>query len=86
MTNMRGAAPADTRLNDLVEQRFPLLPRSKPVCRSLTDRIDRVRRQADLASQHTDDALLRAAEAHNLVACGVPIDKKLSMLRGSRWW
>jgi len=64
-------------LNDLVEQRFPLLPRSKPVCRSLTDRLDRVRRQADLASQHTDDALLRAAEAHNLAAlilsdCGMP--------------
>ena len=76
-TNTRGSAPTDTRLNDLVEQRFPLLPRRKPVCRSLTDRIDRVRRQADLASQHTDDALLRAAEAHNLAAlivsdCGMP--------------
>lgn len=77
MMNMRGSAPVDTRLNDLVEQRFPLLPRSKPVCRSLTDRIDRVRRQADLASQHTDDSLLRAAEAQNLAAlivsdCGMP--------------
>jgi hypothetical protein len=51
-----------------VQQRFPLLPRSKPVCRSLTDRVDRVRRQADLASQRTDEALLRAAEAHNLAA------------------
>lgn len=64
-------------IHDLVAQRFPLLPRSKPVCRSLTDRIDRVRRQADLASQHTDDSLLRAAEAHNLAAlilsdCGMP--------------
>ncbi len=64
-------------IHDLVEQRFPLLPRSKPVCRSLTERIDRVRRQADLASQHTDDSLLRAAEAHNLAAliasdCGMP--------------
>ncbi|MBV9143818.1 MAG: hypothetical protein JO115_23355 [Pseudonocardiales bacterium] len=71
------SAPANPRLNSLVEQRFPLLPRSKPVCRSLTDRIDRVRRQADLASQHTDDSLLRAAEAHNLAAliasdCGMP--------------
>ncbi|MGQ0774862.1 MAG: hypothetical protein ACT4NY_10685 [Pseudonocardiales bacterium] len=70
---------SETQVNihDLVQQRFPLLPRSKPVCRSLTDRIDRVRRQADLASQHTDDALLRAAEAHNLAAliasdCGMP--------------
>jgi hypothetical protein len=68
---------ADIRLNDLVEQWFPLLPRSKPVCRSLTDRLDRVRRQADLASQHTDDALRRAAEAHNLAAlilsdCAMP--------------
>jgi hypothetical protein len=55
-------------IHDLVKQRFPLLPRSKPVCRSLTDRINRVHRQADLASQHTDDSLLRAAEAHNLAA------------------
>ncbi|MGH3815414.1 MAG: hypothetical protein ACRDUV_23685 [Pseudonocardiaceae bacterium] len=64
-------------IRDLVEQRFPLLPRSKPVCRSLTDRIDRVGRQADLASHHTDDSLLHAAEAHNLAAlivsdCGMP--------------
>ncbi|MGH3936272.1 MAG: hypothetical protein ACRDS1_15065 [Pseudonocardiaceae bacterium] len=55
----------------------PLLPRSKPVCRSLTERLDRVRRQADLASQHTEDSLGRAAEAHNLAAlivsdCGMP--------------
>lgn len=71
------SAPAGTRLNSLVEQRFPLLPRSKPVCRSLTERIDRVRRQTDLASQHAEDSLLRAAEAHNLAAlivsdCGMP--------------
>lgn len=76
-TNTPGSAPPDTRLNDLVKQWFPLLPRSKPVCRPLTDRIDRVRRQADLASQHTDESLLRAAEAHNLAAliasdCGMP--------------
>ncbi|MGQ0777843.1 MAG: hypothetical protein ACT4NY_26110 [Pseudonocardiales bacterium] len=68
---------ADTHLNDLVEQRFPLLPRSRPVCRSLTERLERVRRHADLASRHTDDALLRAAEAHNLAAlitsdCAMP--------------
>lgn len=77
MTNMRGWAPAATRLNDLVEQRFPLLPRSKPVCRSLSDRLDRVRHQADRASQHTDNVLLHAAEAHNLAAlivsdCAMP--------------
>ncbi len=72
-----GSTPAGTRLNALVEQWFPLLPRSKPVCRSLTERLDRVRRQADLASQHTEDSLRRAAEAHNLAAlivsdCGMP--------------
>jgi hypothetical protein len=76
-TNMPGSPPVDTYLTDLVAQWFPLLPRSKPVCRALPDRIDRVRRQADLASQHTDDSLLRAAEAHNLAAliasdCAMP--------------
>ncbi|MGH3992652.1 MAG: hypothetical protein ACRDSN_09345, partial [Pseudonocardiaceae bacterium] len=41
-----GSTPAGTRLNVLVEQWFPLLPRSKPVCRSLIERLDRVRRQS----------------------------------------
>lgn len=68
---------AEISLNGMVQQRFPLLPRSKPVCRSLTNRIDRVRHLVQLASRNTDDALLRAAEVHNLAAliasdCGMP--------------
>ncbi|GAA4731321.1 hypothetical protein [Phytohabitans rumicis] len=58
-------------------ERFPLVPRRKPVCRSLADRVDRVRHLADLASHAHDEPLRRGAEAHNLAAliasdCGLP--------------
>jgi hypothetical protein len=62
---------------EIASRWFPLVPRPKPVCRSLEERINRVQNQAQLASQQTPDSLVRAAEAHNLAAliasdCGLP--------------
>jgi hypothetical protein len=51
-----------------VARRFPLVPRPRAVCRSLEQRVARVRDRVHLAAQRTDDALLRAAEALNLAA------------------
>lgn len=69
------AATAD--LQAVMAQRFPLIPRPKPVCPAFAARVARVRDLARLADQHTGDALVRAAEAHNLAAlitsdCGMP--------------
>lgn len=64
-------------LDELTARRFPLVPRRKPACAPLTDRIRRVHQQAERASRHTDTSLLHAAEAHNLAAlilsdCAMP--------------
>jgi hypothetical protein len=66
-----------TQLEDLAARRFPLLPRTKPACRSLDERVGRVRAQAYAASRLGDDSLLKAAEALNFAAliysdCGMP--------------
>ncbi|MFI6634269.1 hypothetical protein ACIBI7_35770 [Nonomuraea fuscirosea] len=60
-----------------VTRRFPLVPRSRAVCRSLEQRVARVRDRAHLAAQRGDEAVLRAAEAFNVAAliasdCGLP--------------
>lgn len=60
----------------MMAQRFPLVPRTKPACRALEVRVARVRHLAHLAGQRTDEALVRAGEAHNLTAliisdCGI---------------
>jgi hypothetical protein len=65
------------KLHDMMAQRFPLIPRTKPACRALEVRVARVRDLARLADQRTDESLVRAAEAHNLTAlilsdCGLP--------------
>jgi hypothetical protein len=67
-----------TQLEDLAARRFPLLPRTKPVCRSLDERVGRVRAQAYAASRLGDDSLLKAAEASNFAAlilsdCAMPV-------------
>ncbi|MGH3856756.1 MAG: hypothetical protein ACRDR6_25380 [Pseudonocardiaceae bacterium] len=64
-------------LHDMMAQRFPLVPHTKPACRALAVRVARVRRLAHLASQRTDESLVRGGEAHNLTAliisdCGMP--------------
>jgi hypothetical protein len=64
-------------LHAMAAERFPLLPLPKPVCRALETRIALVRECADMASQGTEDPLVRAAEAQNLAAliasdCGLP--------------
>ncbi len=64
-------------LRAMAADRFPLLPRAKPVCRALETRVARVRELARLASHRTEESLVRAAEAHNLAAliasdCGLP--------------
>lgn len=68
-----------------VARRFPLVPRPRAVCRSLEQRVARVRDRAHLAAQRGDDALLRAAEAFNVAAliaadCGLP-----ELARGLCW-
>jgi hypothetical protein len=55
-------------LADLLQRRFPLVPRTKPICRPLETRVARVRHLTHLAAQPTEDPLTRAAEAHNLAA------------------
>ncbi|TDB99743.1 hypothetical protein E1267_36595 [Nonomuraea longispora] len=60
-----------------VARRFPLVPRPRAVCRSIEQRVARVRDRAHLAAQRGDDAVLRAAEAFNMAAliatdCGLP--------------
>ncbi|MGI9003097.1 MAG: hypothetical protein ACR2GH_15810 [Pseudonocardia sp.] len=61
----------------MMAQQFPLVPHTKPVCRALEVRVARVRHLANLASQRSDESLIRAGEAHNLTAliisdCGIP--------------
>jgi len=61
----------------LVASRFPLVPRDRPPCPALDARIAQVAALADQAAQGGDDALVCAAEAHNLGAliasdCGLP--------------
>lgn len=61
----------------ILGRRFPLLPRPKPPCGSLTNRLDRLHRKAGLAREQDSDALLHAAEALNLAAliasdCAMP--------------
>ncbi|MBT8227338.1 MAG: hypothetical protein HKP61_05390 [Dactylosporangium sp.] len=68
MTTNAETTTVHRSLGDLAAQRFPLVPRRKPACPPLIDRIGRVRHQADLASQRTAESLLRAAEAHDLTA------------------
>ena len=71
--------PATTRpapeLTDLAARRFPLLPRSKPLCRSLPERVERVRQNAETAQHHR--SIDHAAKALNLAAliysdCAMP--------------
>ena len=77
---MRKTGPDEAAALDLhamAAERFPLIPRAKPVCRTLEARANRVRELADLAGRATDESLIRAAEAHNLAAlimsdCGLP--------------
>jgi hypothetical protein len=63
---MPTAAQPRQELLDLAAQRFPLLPRPKPMCRSLPERIERVRHNAATAQQ--DQSLEHAAKALNLAA------------------
>ncbi len=68
---------AATATFDLVAARFPLVPRERPSCPPLDARIAHVTALAGQAAEGGDDALLRAAEAHNLAAliagdCGEP--------------
>lgn len=77
---MRKTGPDQTTAVDLhamAAERFPLIPRPKPVCRALEARLARVREWADVASQGAGDPRMRAAEAQNLAAlilsdCGLP--------------
>ncbi|GAA4612833.1 hypothetical protein GCM10023195_55270 [Actinoallomurus liliacearum] len=76
---MRKTSTAGTArdLKAIAAERFPLVPRPKPVCRSLQARVARVCERAHLAAQGADEPLIRAAEAHNLAAliasdCGLP--------------
>ncbi|MCK9895027.1 hypothetical protein [Frankia sp. AgB32] len=66
-TRLMNGGDRDAILRTL-PQRFPLLPRPKPTCGSLADRLDRLRHKATLAREHDDAALLHAAEALNLAA------------------
>jgi hypothetical protein len=64
-------------LHVMLAERFPLVARTRPVCRALGARVAQVRALADLAARDTDESLVRAAEAHNLAAliasdCGLP--------------
>lgn len=47
---------------------FPLVPRPKPECGTIRDRVQRVRTQADTARRATSEALVKACEALNLAA------------------
>lgn len=77
---MRKTGPGQAEALDvhsMAAERFPLIPRPKPVCRALEARVARVRELADLAGQGANESLVRAAEAHNLAAlivsdCGLP--------------
>ena len=77
MTTTASRLAGDRGLAELAARRFPLVPRPKPTCRPLTDRIRRVRQQAERAGQPTGTTLLHAAEAHNFAAlilsdCAMP--------------
>ncbi|WP_239336567.1 hypothetical protein [Frankia sp. CiP3] len=68
---------AATAAFDLVAARFPLVPRNRPHCPPLDTRITHVATFARQAACGGGDALLHAAEAHNLGAlivsdCGLP--------------
>jgi hypothetical protein len=65
------------RVHAMAAERFPLIPRAKPICQAMDIRVARVRELADLAGQGTEGSLVRAAEAQNLAAlilsdCGLP--------------
>jgi hypothetical protein len=61
-----------------IARRFPLVPRPRPACRPLTDRIQEVQELAEAATvKATEEALALTAAAHNKAAliasdCGVP--------------
>jgi hypothetical protein len=64
-------------LHEMAAQRFPLIARTRPACRSLETRVAQVRDLANLADLRTGDSLVRGAEAHNMAAlimsdCGMP--------------
>lgn len=74
LTTSMDAAPTTFTL---VAPRFPLVPRDRPSCPALDARIAHVAALAAQAAEGGDNALLRAAEAHNLAAliasdCGLP--------------
>ncbi|MCM3886835.1 hypothetical protein [Frankia sp. R82] len=63
-------------LLDILPRYFPLVPRPKPACGSLTERLDRLHHKANLA-RSDDNPLVHAAEALNLAAliasdCAMP--------------
>jgi hypothetical protein len=78
MTDVRsGTALSHATLKAMAARWFPLVPRSKPVCRSLAERVTRACALAQAAITAEDDPLSRAAEALNLAAlilsdCGAP--------------
>ncbi|MET7394262.1 hypothetical protein ABZS66_12285 [Dactylosporangium sp. NPDC005572] len=64
-------------IDELLTLHFPLLPRTRPTCRALQDRIAHVEDVLRQAQQPATDTLLRAAEAHDFAAliasdCGMP--------------
>lgn len=76
---MTTLAPAGDRYlpGGLAARQFPLMPRPRPPCRPVDQRLDRVARLAARAEEPGDDAPVRAAEACNLAAliasdCAMP--------------
>jgi hypothetical protein len=64
-------------IGTLAAARLPPVPRPKPACRALSDRVHRVRTQAGTARRASSEALVKACEALNLAAliysdCGMP--------------
>jgi len=79
MTIQTTAGHGRTRptISTLAAARFPLVPRPKPACGTINDRVHRVRTQAGTARRATSKALVKACEALNLAAliysdCGMP--------------
>jgi hypothetical protein len=62
------AATDGQHMGDMIARRFPLVPRTKPACRPLAWRLDRVTRLAGQAAQAGSDGPRRAAEALNHAA------------------
>jgi hypothetical protein len=61
--------PGHTLHSGRIAQWFPLVPRPRPPCRALTQRIDEIRDLAHTASHGApDDRIIAAAEAHNKAA------------------